>query len=263
MVFTVRMQAHLDRGTPEQYAGGITEMLDRLGMANFPAMYLAAPGRALLAAGDAGPARTALRAFLTGPAERDAQGRGVAGVALGAGRHRAAPGQPAEAVAKLFEALRPHESLWAVDGLGAVVFGTIAEQLGRARPTSAGRTRPAGIWPRHGNGTCGPARPALRDRVDALSPDPPQHAARPGLRAVTGRSGSSSGTAARSTVPDSKGVRDLAVLLSRPGQVLPAFDLVEAAGGPPAAAAAAQAESGRSWMTPHGARTVPAGGTGR
>jgi hypothetical protein len=45
-------------------------------------------------------------------------------------------------------------------------------------------------------------------------------------------------------VPDSKGVRDLAVLLARPGQALLAFDLVEAAGGPSAAVAAAQADLG-------------------
>jgi hypothetical protein len=39
-----------------------------------------------------------------------------------------------------------------------------------------------------------------------------------------------------STVPDSKGIRDLVVLLARQGQPVPALDLVEAAGGPPAAA---------------------------
>jgi hypothetical protein len=41
----------------------------------------------------------------------------------------------------------------------------------------------------------------------------------------------------RSIVPDSKGIRDLAVLLARPGEPVPALELVEAAGGPPAAAA--------------------------
>jgi hypothetical protein len=40
-----------------------------------------------------------------------------------------------------------------------------------------------------------------------------------------------------STVPDSKGIRDLAVLLAHPGQPVTALELVEAAGGPPAAAA--------------------------
>jgi hypothetical protein len=40
-----------------------------------------------------------------------------------------------------------------------------------------------------------------------------------------------------STVPDSKGLRDLAVLLARPGRAVPALELVEAAGGPAAAAA--------------------------
>jgi hypothetical protein len=38
-------------------------------------------------------------------------------------------------------------------------------------------------------------------------------------------------------VPDSKGIRDLAVLLAHPGQPVPAVELVEVAGGPPAAAA--------------------------
>ena len=42
-----------------------------------------------------------------------------------------------------------------------------------------------------------------------------------------------------STVPDSKGLRDLAVLLTRPGRAVPVLDLVEAAGGPPAVAAGA------------------------
>ena len=86
--------------------------------------------------------------------------------------------------------------------------------------------------------------PALRDRVDALSPEPPQHAAGPGRLRRDGPVWVIEWHGRRSTVPDSKGVRDLAVLLSRPGQALPAFDLVEAAGGPPAAAAAAQSDLG-------------------
>lgn len=243
MVFTVRMQAHLDRGTPEQYAGDINGMLDRLGMANFPAMYLAAPGRALLAAGDAGHARTALRAFLTGPAEampRDAEWLeshwALADIALHLDSR--------PAVAKLFDALRPHESLWAVDGLGAVVFGTIAEQLGRLA-AYLGRADEAGRYlatARERYVRAG--APALRDRVGALSPEPPQHAAGPGRLRRDGPVWVIEWHGRRSTVPDSKGMRDLAVLLSRPGQALPAFDLVEAAGGPPAAAAAAQSDLG-------------------
>ena len=255
MVFTVRMQAHLDRGTPEQYAGDITEMLDRLGMANFPAMYLAAPGRALLAAGDAGHARTALQAFLTGPAQampRDAEWLeshwALADIALHLDSRLAA--------AKLFDALRPHEPLWAVDGLGAVVFGTIAEQLGRLA-AYLGRADEAGRYlatARERYVRAG--APALRDRVDALSPEPPPHAAGPGRLRRDGPVWVIEWHGRRSTVPDSKGVRDLAVLLSRPGQALPAFDLVEAAGGPRQRRPRPSPISGRSWMTPHGARIV-------
>ena len=116
MVFTVRMQAYLDLGTPERHAGDITELLERVGVANIPAMYLAAPGRALLAAGDAAHARTALRAFLADPAAmpRDAEWLeahwALADIALHLDSRRV--------VAGLFDALRPYESLWAVDGLG-------------------------------------------------------------------------------------------------------------------------------------------------
>ena len=81
-------------------------------------------------------------------------------------------------------------------------------------------------------------------RVDALSPRPPQRTSSRGLGRRAGPVWVFDGHGGRSTVPDSKGVRDLAVLLARPGQALPAFDLVEAAGGPPAAAAAAQSDLG-------------------
>jgi hypothetical protein len=203
----------------------------------------------LLTAGDATHARTALRAFLTGPAEtmpKDAEWLEahwtLADIALHLDSRPAAVG--------LYDALRPYEPLWAVDGLGGAVFGTIAEQLGRlaaylGQPDEAGqylatareRYVRAGV-------------PALRDRVDALSPEPPEHAAPPRHTAGPGRLRRDGPVwvvewhGRRSTVPDSKGVRDLAVLLARPGQALPAFDLVEAAGGPPAAAAAAQADLG-------------------
>jgi hypothetical protein len=216
MVFTVRMQAHLDQGTPEQYAGAITGILDRPGIANFPAMYLAGPGRALLAAGDAGHARTALRAFLTGPAgamPRDAEWLeahwALADIALHLDSRPAA--------AKLFDTLRPYESLWAVDGLGAVVFGTIAEQLGRLA-AYLGRAGEAGRYlatARERYARAG--APALRDRIDALSPEPPQPAAGPGRLRRDGPVWVIEWHGRRSTVPDSKGVRDLAVLLSRPG----------------------------------------------
>ena len=50
MTFTVRVQAHLDRGTPEEVTGEINELLAKAGPSGMPAMFFAAPARALLAA---------------------------------------------------------------------------------------------------------------------------------------------------------------------------------------------------------------------
>ncbi len=48
------------------------------------------------------------------------------------------------AAVQLAAELAPYEKLWAVDGIGGAVFGTVAEQLGRlaaylGRPEEAGR----------------------------------------------------------------------------------------------------------------------------
>jgi hypothetical protein len=153
----------------------------------------------------------------------------------------------------LFDTLVPFESLWAVDGMGGAVFGTVAEQLGKlaaylGRPQEASQYLATARERYVRAGT-----PALRDRVDVLStelleraPEPPQPAASsaPGRLHRDGPVWVIDWHGRRSTVPDSKGVRDLAILLAQPGQARPAFDLVEAAGGPPAAAAAAQADLG-------------------
>ena len=66
MAFTVRLQAHLDRGTPERCTDEIHEVLATLGPSGMPAMYYAGPARVLLAAGETGHARAVLRAFLSG-----------------------------------------------------------------------------------------------------------------------------------------------------------------------------------------------------
>ena len=253
MVFTLRMQAHLDRGTPAEYAADTRGLMERIGTANLPASYLAAPGRGLLAAGDPAYARMALRAFLAGPADalpRDAEWLeshwALADIAIHLDSRDAAAG--------LFDALLPHESLWAVDGIGGAVFGNLAEQLGRlagylGRPGEASRFL-AAARERYVRADA----PALRDRVDALIPGAPTRDAlaaaappradREGLMRRDGPVWVFEWHGRRSTVPDAKGVHDLAVLLARPGQALPAFELVEAAGGPPAAATAAQADLG-------------------
>ena len=238
MTFTVRMQAHLDRGTPEEVTGEINELLAKAGPSGMPAMYYAAPARALLAAGDAGHARSVLRAFLTGTADtmpKDAEWLechwAMADIALRLDDREAAAG--------LFEALRPYEPLWAVDGIGGAVFGTVAEQLGRlaaylGRPGEAGRYLAVARERYARQGV-----PALRDRLDATAARPARTQPDVGRLHRDGPVWAIEWRGRHSTVPDSKGVRDLAVLLARPGQAVPALGLVEAAGGPPAAAAGA------------------------
>jgi hypothetical protein len=240
MAFTARMQAHLDRGTATRFAGDVEALLTAIGP-DMPAMYRAAPARLLLAAGDASQARAVLRALLVGPAQarpKDAEWLechwAMADLAISLDNRAAA--------VRLVAELAPYEKLWAVDGIGGAVFGTVAEQLGRlaayvGRPEEAGRYLAAARDRYELAGT-----PALLARLDALAAPRPQ-AQSAGAAEAAGRLQRSGQVwlvewrGRRSTVPDCKGIRDLAVLLARPGQPVPALELVEAAGGPPAAAA--------------------------
>jgi hypothetical protein len=239
MVFTLRMQAHLDLGTADQFTDDVTALLARFGPGGLAPMYYAGPARLLLAAGDPGHATAVLRAFLTGTTEsmpKDAEWLeahwAMAEMAVQLDDHAAA--------AALFEALRPYEQLWAADGIGAAVFGAVAEQLGRlaaylGRPDES--TRYLGLA-REQYVSAGAA--AQLRRIDALSPaSAVGESPEPGRLHRDGQVWLIQWRGRRSTVADSKGVRDLAVLLGRPGQAVPALELVEAAGGPPTAAAGA------------------------
>jgi hypothetical protein len=148
------------------------------------------------------------------------------------------------AAALLAAELAPHEELWAVDGIGGAVFGTVAEQLGRlagylGRPEEAASYLAAARDRYERAGT-----PALLARLDALQAPrrpvpPPGVADDPAAAGRLQRSGQVwllQWHGRHSTVQDSKGIRDLAVLLGHPGQPVSALELVEAAGGPPAAA---------------------------
>jgi hypothetical protein len=242
MVFTVRMQAHLDRGTPQQYTGAIESLLERIGPAGMPAMYYAAPARALLAAGRSERARTVLRAFSAGAPgsmPQDAEWLechwAMADIALAFDDRQAAVG--------LFDALLPYEHLWAVDGLGGAVFGRVAEQLGRLAAYLGRRADAARFLAAARESYLAQRVPALAARVEAVLPavtgdvseTDPDVPAKGRLR----RDGDVwvvEWRGRRTLVPDTKGMRDLAVLLTRPGRPVPAVELVEAAGGPRAAA---------------------------
>jgi AAA ATPase domain len=111
-----------------------------------------------------------------------------------------------DAARAVHNALEPYAALWAVDGYGGACFGQVAELLGRlaeylGRPLAALPGRSAFV------------RTGTVWRLE-----------------FRGRS---------ATVVDSKGMRDLAILLGRPEQEVYVLDLVEVAGGP------SRAEAGR------------------
>jgi hypothetical protein len=230
MVFTLRMQAHLAAGTPEQYAPEVRAIVDQIGPAGVPAMYLAAPARLLLAAGEPGPARSVLRVLVSGDPQampKDSEWLeahwAMADIAIDLNDR--------VAVETLYDALLPYAQLWAVDGIGGAVFGAVAEQLARLA-AHLGRDIDAA-------GHFAAARQLYeRQNTPAL------------LQRIPGTGGTSTGTARihhdgatwqlewrgrATTLPDTKGLHDLALLVMRPGQPVPAVDLVEAAGGPVAA----------------------------
>jgi hypothetical protein len=109
-----------------------------------------------------------------------------------------------EAAGAVHDALEPYAGLWAVDGYGGACFGQVADLLARLAE--------------------------YLDRPSALPPD----------RAAFVRTGTVWRLEFRGrsiTVVDSKGMRDLAALLGRPGQEIHVLDLVEGSGGPSRAGA--------------------------
>ncbi len=239
MVFTVRMQAHLDLGTADRFTGDVSALQAAMGPDRVPAMYYAGPARLLLAAGDPAYATAVLRAFRNGTGEsmpKDAEWL----EAHWAMAEMAIQLEDRAAAAALFDALRPYQQLWAVDGIGAAVFGAVAEQLGRLaayldRPTESTRYLSVAREQYVAAGA-----PALLRRIDGPAPRTPV-----GERAETGRLHRDGQVwliewrGRRCIVADSKGLHDLAVLLTSPGRAVPALELVEAAGGPAAIAAGA------------------------
>ena len=104
-----------------------------------------------------------------------------------------------EAEHAVHDALEPYADLWAVDGYGGACFGQVSDLLARLAEYL---DRPSGAPP----GRAGFVRTGTVWRLE-----------------FRGRS---------ITVVDSKGMRDLAVLLGRPGQEVHVLDLVEGSGGP-------------------------------
>ncbi len=229
---TLRMHAHLTAGTAEEIAGEVNAMLATVADLPLPVTYRAAPALVLLAAGDPEPARVALRTYrattaadITADAEWLEGHWALADIAVRLGDEAAA--------ARLLDELRPYERLWAVDGIGAAVLGTVGEQVGRLAGL-LGRRREAAErlataladYERAG-------APLLAARVRAAAglPAPADAERVVGELIRDGRFWRLAWRGRASTVPDSKGVRDLAVLLARPGRPVPATELAGAVPG--------------------------------
>ncbi len=144
-----------------------------------------------------------------------------------------------DAATRLLETLRPYERLWAVDGIGGAVFGTVGHQLGRLAAFLGRRREATGFLRTARDVYRAAGTPLLAAQMDGaliglgVTPAPPPQEGRFHRDGAVWQLGWQGHT---SVVPDAKGMRDLAVLLSRPHQPIPALDLVEAAGGPAVAA---------------------------
>lgn len=111
------------------------------------------------------------------------------------------------AAAAALDALAPYEALWAIDGMGGACFGRVGDQVTRLR------------------------RFLERGRSAAAAPPAPLEADR-GVLARRGDVWEVQWRGRSALVKDSKGLRDIAVLVSRPGAGVPVLELVAAAGGP-------------------------------
>ena len=143
---------------------------------------------------------------------------------------------------QILEHLRPYAHLWAVDGMAGATLGAVTLQLGRLS-TALGRFDEAEGWiedarARHREvgaallvAEADAALARLPRRGPVAVPAPVEGAAA-FLRA--GRLWAVSFRGTEATVPDSKGMRDLAVLIAHPHREVHVLDLVEAAGGPTA-----------------------------
>ena len=148
-----------------------------------------------------------------------------------------------------YDALVPYADVWALDGIGAACFGVTAHQLGRIA-AALGRRADANTWLQRALEAHRRAGASLlvanteRTLAESGVVSPPRTEPRlpdTGELRRDGRIWLLRWRGQAATVPDSKGMRDIATLLSSPGREVHVFDLVEAAGGPPARADAGSA----------------------
>ncbi len=137
--------------------------------------------------------------------------------------------------------LAPYEDLWVIDGIGGGVMGVTAHILGRLA-AFLGQTGDARrLLTKAGDAyRAAGAKPWLAKAEQDLAaigvPVGPAISIE-GLFHKEGRTWQLRWRDGEATVPDSKGMHDLSVLLARPGEPVHVLDLVAAVGGPPRVAA--------------------------
>lgn len=151
-----------------------------------------------------------------------------------------------DAATVVYDALRPYGGRWAINGIFGMCLGQVAHVLGRLAGLLGERDEAHG-WLRQAREAHAQARAALlvaqtdqamaelTDRPDGASATVPDRTARPeGDFQRSGRVWYLRWDGSRATVPDMKGMHDLAALLAVPGREVHVLDLIEAAGGPSA-----------------------------
>lgn len=199
------------------------------------------------AAGREGEARRILRRRLESGVERPKDGEYVAELWL-LGGAAVALSDP-DAAAAVYKALRPYGGAWAINGIFGTCLGLGAHQLGRLAGMLGDRDLARRWLEQARDAHVRVGASLLVEQTDrALAELTPAEGVVPEARVDaperpsgefrrSGRVWHVQWDGKPATVPDSKGMRDLAALLAVPGREVPVLDLVEAAGGPPAAAA--------------------------
>jgi tetratricopeptide (TPR) repeat protein len=244
MAFTLRMGASMLLG-PQPSFVAIAEHAYDTWLGDLPDAYNWAPAAWLANVGATQRARLIVQERLPyrfADMPKDSEWLEMAWMAGEAGRLLG----EMDAVQLSYELLQPYADLWVVDGIGGACYGVAALQLGRLAAT-LGRLEEAKGW-------LSTALDVHREAgVDLLTRITEEELAKLGQTDAPTRVATSSATFKRegrvwrvtwrgetATVPDSKGMRDLGVLLARPGHEVAALDLVEVASGP----SGAQADTG-------------------
>ncbi len=143
----------------------------------------------------------------------------------------------ADAAEEVARRLAPYEGLWVIDGIGGGVMGVTAHLLGRlaaflGRTDEARRLLGRAIDAYHDSGAKPWLAKAEQDLAAIAGRTTRAAQAMEGLFHKYGRIWQLRWRDGEATVPDSKGMYDLSVLLARPGEPVHVLDLVAAGGGP-------------------------------